>query len=81
MSPKTTLKQEAISIYQRLQSPDADEVKIAMGEYLQLVDRFYENNKYDLAPQQYEAAKKDFEYFMGLIALAAEYHKDSKVSL
>jgi len=52
-----------------------------MGEYLQLVDRFYENNKYDLAPQQYEAAKTDFEYFMVLAELSAEYHKDSKVSL
>jgi len=36
---------------------DPAKVKGAMGEYLQLVDRFYENNKYDLAPQQYEAAK------------------------
>jgi len=80
MSPKTTLKQEAISIYQRLQSPDADEVKAAMGEYLQLVDRFYEENKYLMAPEQYGTAKKDFEYFMVLVELAEEYHKDSKVS-
>jgi len=74
MSPKTTLKQEAISIYQRLQSPDADEVKIAMGEYLQLVDRFYEENKNLMAPQQYEAAKSDFEYFIRLIKLAEVYY-------
>jgi len=47
-----------------------------MGEYLQLVDRFYENNKYDLAPQQYEAAKTDFEYFMMLIELAEAYRKE-----
>jgi len=44
--------------------------------YLQLVDRFCEENKYYLAPQQYEAAKEDFEYFMRLIKLAAEYHKE-----
>ena len=80
MSPKTTLKQEALSIYTKLQSPNAEEVKSAMGEYLQLVDRFYEENKYYLAPQQYEAAKKDFEYFMLLVELAAEYRKDSKIS-
>jgi len=47
-----------------------------MGEYLQLVDRFYEENKYLLAPQQYEAAKKDFEYFVRLVKLAEEYHKE-----
>ena len=76
MSPKTTLKQEALSIYTKLQNPDADEVKAAMGEYLQLADRFYEKNKYLMAPQQYEAAKTDFEYFMVLVELAAEYHKE-----
>jgi len=76
MSPKTTLKQEALSIYTKLQNPDADEVKAAMGEYLQLVDRFYEENKYYLAPQQYEAAKKDSEYFMRLIELAEGYNKE-----
>jgi len=27
MSPKTTLKQETLSIYTKLQSPDAEEVK------------------------------------------------------
>ena len=80
MSPKTTLKQEALSIYTKLQSPDTEEVKAAMGEYLQLVERFYEENKYYLAPEQYETAKKDFEYFVRLVELAEEYHKDSKVS-
>ena len=77
MSNKTTqMKQEAINIYTKLQSSDPAKAKGAMGEYLQLVDRFYENNKYDLAPQQYEAAKTDFEYFMILTELAAEYHKE-----
>ena len=80
MSPKTTLKQETLSIYTKLQSPDAEEVKAAMADYLQLVDRFYEENEYLMAPQQHAKAKKDFEYFMRLIELAEEYHKDSKVS-
>jgi len=47
-----------------------------MKEHLQLVDRLCEDNKYYLAPQQYEAAKKDFEYFMRLINLAEGYHKE-----
>ena len=29
-----------------------------------------------MAPQQYKAAKKDFEYFMRLIELAMEYRKE-----
>jgi len=76
MSPKTTLKQEALSIYTKLQSPDAEEVKRAMREYLQLVDRFYSENENLMAPRQYEAAKQDFEYFMRLVELAEEYHKE-----
>ena len=51
MSPQTTLKQEALSIYTKLQSPNAEEVKAAIGEYLQLVDRFYEGYEYLMAPQ------------------------------
>jgi len=77
MSNKTAqMKQEVLSIYNKLQSPDPVEVKAAMGEYLQLVDRFYEENEYLLAPQQHAKAKKDFEYFMRLVELAEEYHKE-----
>jgi len=45
------MKQEAIGIYHRLQSSDPEEVKEAMREYLNLVDRFYEENNHYLAPQ------------------------------
>jgi len=81
MFPKTTqMKQEVLSIHKKLQSPDTEEVKAAMGEYLKLVDRFYEENEYLMAPQQQAKAKKDFEHFIRLIKLAEEYHKNSKVS-
>ena len=70
------MKQEALRIYNTLQSSDAEAVKADMGEYLQLVDRFYEENEHLMAPQQYATAKKDFEYFMRLIVLAEEYHKE-----
>lgn len=77
MSNKTAhMKQEAQSIYAKLQSLDAEEVKVAMVDYLQLVDRFYEENEHLMAPQQYETSKKDFAYFMRLIELAGEYRKE-----
>ena len=80
MSAKTTrMKQEALRIYNTLQSSDAEAVKAAMGEYLQLVDRFYAENERLMAPQQYETAKMDFEYFMRLIELAEEIHKGEKL--
>lgn len=44
--------------------------------YWDLVDRFYQENEEMIAPQQYEAAKKDFEYFMRLVDLAMAYYRD-----
>jgi hypothetical protein len=55
------VKCPGLPIYKKLHSLDAEELKAAMGEYLELVDQFYEDNKYYLAPQQYETAKKIFE--------------------
>lgn len=76
MPDKTTrIKQEAMAVYYKLQSSDPEEVKEAMGEYLQLVDRFYEENLDLLTPEQYEAAKKDFEYFMWLMALTTQFNQ------
>ena len=45
-----------------------------MEEYLRLMDRFYSENADMISPQQYEAAKKDVEYFMRLVELAVEYY-------
>ena len=41
-----------------------------------LVDRFYHENDDMIPPQQYEAAKKDYEYFMRLVDLAMAYYRD-----
>ena len=71
------IKHESLSICNGLQSSDTEEVKEAMGEYLRLANRFYEENSHYLAPQQYEAAKKNCEYFMRLIELATELDTES----
>jgi len=44
--------------------------------YRDLVGRFYHENEEMMAPQQYEAAKKDFEYFMRLVDLAIAYYQE-----
>ena len=46
-----------------------------MEEYHQLVDRFHQENEDLMAPQQYEAAQVDVEYFLRLIELALAYEK------
>lgn len=69
------IKQEALAIQTKLASSNAEEITAAMKEYVQLVDWFYLENSDFMAPQQYNAAKKDLEYFMFLVELAVAYHK------
>ena len=52
-----------------------DEKGVEKASYEDLVDRFYQVSEH-LAPHQYEAAKKDFEYFMRLLDLAMAYYRD-----
>ena len=70
------IKAEVFNIQERLNSTDAQVVKDAMEDYLMLADIFYSENEEMMAPQQYEAAKKDFEYFMRLVELAYHYFED-----
>jgi len=64
------MTQEVLSLLSKLQSSDPEEVKTGMEEYHQLVDRFYQENKDRMAPQQCGAAQVDVEYFLRLIILA-----------
>ena len=70
------IKAEVFNIQERLNSTDAQVVKDAMEDYLMLADIFYSENEEMMAPQQYEAAKKDFEYFMRLVELAYYYFEN-----
>lgn len=67
------IKLSALGILKRLDSGDAGESQTAMREYLDLVDHFYQVSEH-LAPQQYEEAKQDYEYFIRLLDLAILYY-------
>ena len=69
------MTQEVLSLLSKLQSSDPEEVKTGIEEYHQLVDRFHQENEDFMAPQQYEAAQVDVEYFLRLIELALAYEK------
>jgi hypothetical protein len=56
-----------------LAGSDAEKVNVAQEAYQELLDGFYEEYQDMMAPEQYEAAKKDFEYFMRLVDLAINY--------
>ena len=65
-----------LCIQKELTGSDAEKVKVAQEAYQELLDGFYEEYQEMMAPQQYEAAKKDFEYFMRLVDLALAYYRD-----
>ena len=69
------IRSSACHIQSKLINSNAEEIKAAMKEYTELVDRFYNENKEFMAPQQYNAAKKDLEYFMSLVELALAHHR------
>ncbi len=70
------IKLKALSIEPYLEGRDEKGIEKAKVTYYDLIDRFYQENEEMMAPQQYEAAKKDFEYFMRLIDLALAYFAD-----
>jgi len=55
---------------------DIESITAAEKAFQQLVDRFYQENVDMIPPQQYEAAKREFEYFMRLVELAIAYYQD-----
>jgi len=77
LKARTMLKimEEALDLQDRLMDSDISVVRAAEQDLEKLVDRFYHENQDVMAPGQYEAAKKDFEYFTTLIEMALEYYK------
>lgn len=45
----------------------------AEKQYYQLLNEFYAEYEEILSPQQYEISKRDYEYFLALIELAANH--------
>ena len=58
----------------RLMASDINVVRVAEKDLEQLLERFYNENLDMIVPQQYEAAKKDFGYFLVLIEMAVGYY-------
>lgn len=69
------IMEEALDLQDRLKDSDISVVRAAERDLQKLIDRFYYENRDVMVPQQYEAAKKDFEYFTTLIEMALEYYK------
>jgi hypothetical protein len=59
-----------LSIQKELAGSDVKKVESAQEAYQELLDGFYEKYQDRMAPQQYEAAKDDPDYFVVLIRLA-----------
>jgi len=70
------IKLKALQIEPYLEVCEKKGIDKAKACYEDLVDRFYRENEEMMAPQQYEAAKKDFEYFLRLLELAIAFVRD-----
>jgi hypothetical protein len=71
----TYIRESALHLIDSLASENAFEVLSARMQLSILVDRFYQENTDYISPEQYEAAKKDFEYFLELLETAIERAK------
>ena len=67
------IRREALELRERLMSSNIEVVSMAERDLERLVEQFYDDNKDMMAPQQHEAAKKDFGYFLSLIEMAIGY--------
>lgn len=70
------IKDTVIKLQKTLIGPDKESIMKAEKAFQELVDRFYQENEEMMAPQQYEASKKDFEYFIQLVKLAITYEQE-----
>ena len=72
------IKGTAMMLLNILMGSDIEAIKAAEGALHLLVDRFYQENEEMIPPQQYEAANKDFEYFIRLVDLALAYYGEEE---
>jgi hypothetical protein len=72
------IKDAAIRFSEMLIAANVADTEFRMAEEAmqQLVDRFYRENHDMMARDQYEAARKDWEYFARLVNLAMAHYSD-----
>jgi hypothetical protein len=70
------IRQSAIFLKPSLESEDPKEIEEARQGYKDLLDSFYAEVSDYMPLSQYNAAERDFEYFLRLVALALAYFID-----
>ena len=74
LNTMTQIREEALNIRDRLMGSKIEVIETAEKDLERLLERFYGENKDMMAPQQYEAARKDFGYFLTLVEMAVGYY-------
>jgi len=69
------LKMAALFLQKNLMGRNSETVRSAENELARLVDRFYDENRDLVSPDQYQAARNDYDYFMILVEMAIEHYK------
>ena len=68
------IMEETLDLQDSLENSDISVVRAAERDLQKLIDRFYDENEDLMPPRQYEAAKKDFEYFTTLVEMALVHY-------
>jgi hypothetical protein len=69
-----------LSIQKELAGSDLEKIRVAQEAYLELLAGFYEEYHDMMAPQKYELAKNDPDYFIALIQLVY-YYQQNRISI
>ena len=69
------IKMAALFLQKNLMGRNPETVRSAENELSRLVDRFYNENRDLVSPDQYQAACNDYDYFMILVEMAIEHYK------
>jgi hypothetical protein len=69
------IKMAALFLQKNLMGRNPETVRSAENELARLVDRFYDENRDLVSPDQYQAARNDYDYFMILVEMAIEHYK------
>jgi hypothetical protein len=69
------IKMAALFLQKNLMGRNPETVRSAENELVRLVDKFYDENRGLVSPDQYRAARNDYDYFMVLVEMAVEHYK------
>jgi hypothetical protein len=74
----TTIKGEVLILKICMYSTDTGESFVAQDEYENLVEKFFDEHKHLVSPEQLPDAKKNADYFVTLLDSAIQFYRSQE---